>query len=230
MALMLPESIYTSVQWTRTAVLVMAIIIVAFSLSIYSSHTIPVFSLFSEQQSFERDSTFLLEMVQDRRLISTMVAAQASIFCPLFLLLSSNNQSQHLKHTSSNNNSRSFLADLICSHILMPSGLALSWVFCIMFDRKTMAVLSSQLLKQTPQSSWGWGPLQDMCLLDRSDGGNYWPCMVVNTMHGCKYLIVCVLLLEIELVIAGVIYARFCRPQIQLPTDDAEEKGQKNCV
>lgn len=228
MALSLPESIHKSVQWTRIAVLVLAITIVAFSLTVYSSHTTPIFSLFGEKHSVQRDTTFLLEMVQDRRLISTLVAAQASVFCPLFLLLSSSNhQTQQLKRTTTS--SSSFLADLICCHILMPCGLTLSWVFCLMFDRKTMDVLSStsQLLQQQPSELSLWWPFQDMCLLDRSNDSNYWPCMVVNTMHGFKYLIVCVLLLEIELVLAGVIYMRFCQPQIQLPTDDAEEKGTR---
>ena len=196
-------AVLAGVQWTRTLVLILAIIIVAASLSIYSSHTIPIFSLFAHHSRHDdmaaRESTILLEMIQDRRLISTLVAAQASVFCPLFLLLTSSRKQEEQELHSSH-----VAVDLLCCNVLMPFGLALSWIFCILFDRKTMAAMST-----------AHGYL-DMCL------GNGWTCGVVNGIHGLKYLIVLVLLLEIELVIVGSVLARYSRISIQL--EELDEK------
>ncbi|KAI8139032.1 hypothetical protein BJV82DRAFT_628781 [Fennellomyces sp. T-0311] len=213
----LSTTILSGIQWTRTLVLILAILVVAASLSIYSSHTIPIFSLFSRNSHHyshdeARESTILLEMIQDRRLISTLVAAQASVFCPLFLLLTSSRRQEEQEMRDS---SRVAL-DLLCCNVLMPFGLALSWIFCILFDRKTMTAMSTQ-----HQSVWSF---LDMCLL-RQDG-NEWACGVVNVIHGLKYLIVLVLFLEIELVIVGSVLARYYRQSIQLDGQGADEEAK----
>ncbi|KAI9032511.1 hypothetical protein CLU79DRAFT_681425, partial [Phycomyces nitens] len=72
--------------------------------------------------------TLLQEAVQDKRLISTLVAVQASIMCPFFLLYS---QSEDSERPSAYNTA----VDLVCQFFL-PLGLSLSWLFCVMFDHK----------------------------------------------------------------------------------------------
>ncbi|KAI9488196.1 hypothetical protein BDB00DRAFT_849320 [Zychaea mexicana] len=250
------ETVLSGIHWTRTIVLVLAILIVATSLSIYSTHTIPIFSLFSrhdqtiqspstsQQQLYHtnglmsssvaatRETTVLLEMIQDRRLISTLVAAQASVFCPLFLLLTSNSNNSKQQQTNNNNNNndvghhrRAFALDLICCHVIMPFGLALSWIFCILFDRKTVSALN----QQQPASNSAivsWGNLfRDICLLDRSTPfASEWVCFGINAIHGLKYLIVLVLFLEIELVIAASLLTRYQRRPIQLENNKADDE------
>lgn len=200
----LSSRILSCVFWTRTTVLVLAIIIVAASLSVYSLHTVPIFSLFGGSGvNGHHQTSILLEMVQDRRLISTLVAAQASVFCPLFLLLNHNRKKEQHDESSS------LAFDLVCCHVLMPLGLALSWTFCIMFDRKTMmALMQGGFMGQELVTSWteymGW---HDMCLLDRNIHGE-WPCVAVNVIHGFKYLIVLVLAAEIYMVIAAAFILR----------------------
>lgn len=232
----LSTRILSCVFWTRTTVLVLAIVIVAASLSVYSLHTVPIFSLFggggSGNSSHQHQTTVLLEMVQDRRLISTLVAAQASVFCPLFLLLNHNRKKENEEQSSSS----SLALDLVCCHVLMPLGLALSWTFCIMFDRKTMmALMQSGFLGEELVTSWtdymGW---HDMCLLNRNVHGE-WPCLAVNVIHGFKYLIVLVLAAEIYMVIAAAVILRREQRQehpaqgvIQLCIDEKSQRGYYN--
>ncbi|KAI9253489.1 hypothetical protein BDA99DRAFT_540741 [Phascolomyces articulosus] len=236
-------TILTGIHCTRTIVLILAIVIVATSLSIYSTHTIPIFSLFSRHPQHQQttttaslyhenhlnahETTVLLEMIQDRRLISTLVAAQASVFCPLFLLLTTHNY-------NSNNNASSkqqettrpprLALDLICCHVLMPFGLALSWIFCILFDRKTMTAILQH--NTTNTGTWMY-IFQDMCLLDHQGGiTNGWACFGINMIHGLKYLIVLVLFLEIELVIAASFFTRYEERPIQL--ENSKMDGEWN--
>ena len=225
-------TILSGIHWTRTTVLVLAIFIVATSLSIYSTHTIPIFSLFSHHRQQQivttphhdthlnaHESSILLEMIQDRRLISTLVAAQASVFCPLFLLLTSNNKQEQEKQQKQERPRRIAL-DLVCCHALMPFGLALSWIFCILFDCKTMTAI----VQQQAYSNKTWLFLfQDMCLLDQNGSANQWACFGINVIHGLKYLIVLVLFLEIELVIVASVLTLYQQRPIQLgihKTDD----------
>ncbi|KAI7873833.1 hypothetical protein K492DRAFT_200415 [Lichtheimia hyalospora FSU 10163] len=226
----LSARILSCVFWTRTTVLVLAIAIVAASLSVYSLHTVPIFSLFSGGGTNHHHQTaVLLEMVQDRRLISTLVAAQASVFCPLFLLLNHSRKKEQDEPSS-------LALDLICCHVLMPLGLALSWTFCIMFDRKTMmALMQGGFIGEQLVTSWtdymGW---HDMCLLDRNIHGE-WPCLAVNGIHGFKYLIVLVLAAEIYMVIAAAVVLRREHRQelatqgvIQLCIDEKSQRGYCN--
>ncbi|KAI9317403.1 hypothetical protein BX666DRAFT_1936933 [Dichotomocladium elegans] len=234
MSVISSKRILSSTFWTRTAVLVLAIAIVASSLTVYSLHTAPIFSLFlnvkaggssSSSSSSSRsgissgdrfsngantNAAIMIEMVEDRRLISTLVAAQASVFCPLFLLLTS----------KSKRATTSAALDLVCCHVLMPFGLALSWIFCILFDRKTMAVVTG-IGRHDHWYNYLW-PQRDICLLDLR---GQWPCIAVNTIHALKYPIVLVLFVEIALVVAGAL-VRSCsekRGAIQLAEDDEDE-------
>ncbi|KAG1444991.1 hypothetical protein G6F56_010076 [Rhizopus delemar] len=72
------------------------------------------------------------EMIQDRRLIATLVASQASIFCPLFLLMNT--------HGENKKPSTALVIEQFFQ-CLMPIGLVISWCFCIGFDRNVKAVL-----------------------------------------------------------------------------------------
>ncbi|KAI7857482.1 hypothetical protein BDC45DRAFT_34348 [Circinella umbellata] len=238
-------TILSGVHWTRTTVLILAIFIVATSLSIYSTHTIPIFSLFSRYRQQQiaatthhdnrlnaHESTILLEMIQDRRLISTLVAAQASVFCPLFLLLTSYSKQKQEKRQEQEKQQeqdqqqeqehpRRIALDLVWCHVLMPFGLALSWIFCIAFDRKTMTAI----LQQQPYINKTWMFLfQDMCLLDQSGSPNQWACLGINVTHGLKYLIVLILILEIELVIAASVLTRYQQRQIQLESHKTDDE------
>ncbi|KAI8637908.1 hypothetical protein BD408DRAFT_423754 [Parasitella parasitica] len=104
----------------RLATLITAVVIVIGSLGFYSNNSIPINITEQDQQ---HDNTWVIQTITDRRLISTLVAAQASIFCPLFVLLTT------ASHADT-------LIENICQ-FLMPLGLALSWTFSIMFDLKS---------------------------------------------------------------------------------------------
>lgn len=125
--------IITITHCVRLATLITAVVIVIGSLGFYSNNSIPLNATESDQQD---SNTWIIQTITDRRLISTLVAAQASIFCPLFILLSPSNT----KHADT-------LIEVVCQ-FLMPLGLALSWTFSILFDLK-----STDLIGQT-----------DMCL------------------------------------------------------------------
>ncbi|KAF7721143.1 hypothetical protein EC973_005366 [Apophysomyces ossiformis] len=98
----------------------------------YSAHTTPIYSLFESDRS-----TLLYEITKDRQLISTLVAGQASILCPLFLLYFQNLHSE--EEEQQHQQQQPSLLELACQFV-MPLGLALSWVFCLIFDWKTMQI------------------------------------------------------------------------------------------
>ena len=111
----------TFLNCTRLMSLVTAVTIVVGSLCLYSSSSLPL-NLTDEP---ELDNTWMIQSITDRRLISTLVAAQASIFCPLFILLSPPKSEE-----------AAGILETVC-HFLMPLGLAFSWMFSILFDVKT---------------------------------------------------------------------------------------------
>lgn len=125
--------IITITHCVRLATLITAVVIVIGSLGFYSNNSIPISLSEQDQQD---NNTWIIQTITDRRLISTLVAAQASIFCPLFILLSPSTTAY-----------ADTLIEMICQ-FLMPLGLALSWAFSILFDLK-----STDLIGQT-----------DMCL------------------------------------------------------------------
>ncbi|ORX44033.1 hypothetical protein DM01DRAFT_1268275, partial [Hesseltinella vesiculosa] len=132
--------IQRTIQWIRMTVLVLSVLIIMASLSQYSRQTLPILSLFKNDEDMPQ------AVIHDRRLIATLVASQASIFCPLFLLMSQNADTTSTPTTIFSigiHPSSSFWRiafDLFCQ-FLMPLGLVLSWLFCISFDHKTALLL-----------------------------------------------------------------------------------------
>ncbi|KAI8081885.1 uncharacterized protein B0P05DRAFT_538479 [Gilbertella persicaria] len=116
----------TILHCVRLMALVTAVSIVVGSLVFYSWNSIPLEITDDDQL---KTDTWTIQTITDRRLISTLVAAQASIFCPLFVLLT------HTETVS--------LIEMACQ-FLMPIGLSLSWMFSIMFD-----VMSTDLVGQS---------------------------------------------------------------------------------
>lgn len=115
--------IITLTHCVRLATLITAVVIVIGSLGFYSNNSVPLNATDSSDQ--QDSSAWIVQTITDRRLISTLVAAQASIFCPLFILLS-----------PSTTTYADTLIEVVCQ-FLMPLGLALSWTFSILFDLKS---------------------------------------------------------------------------------------------
>lgn len=126
------------ITWTRTVTLILSILIVILSLSIYNYTALPILELLQDSSitTTVSGSELLHDMIQDRRFIATLVAAQASVFCPLFLLMTTNSPLPTKTNRFSNTEKYRIVIEQFC-YFLMPFGLALSWVFCIIFDRKT---------------------------------------------------------------------------------------------
>lgn len=127
------------------------------SLSIYNYNAIPVFSLLEEEASslVLKGHEIIFDMIQDRRLIATLVAAQASIFCPLFLLMSASPTITTCYSTRiSTAEIWRTVIEQFCQ-FLMPLGLALSWIFCITFDKRTeSALLDQNMMIQVDQDQY----------------------------------------------------------------------------
>lgn len=172
---------FAILQCIRLSCLITAVVIVIGSLGFYSSNSIPL-NITDEQ---DQGNTWIIQTITDRRLISTLVAAQASIFCPLFILLSSS--------TEKITDASSFI-ELACQ-FMMPLGLALSWMFSILFDLK-----SSDLIGQ-----------QDMCLLQES-------CILFHFIYYLKHFIIGLFSIETSLVMFSFIFNH--KRHIQLPIDD----------
>lgn len=206
---------------TRSLVLALAIIITSASLCIYSTNTQSLSSLFSnryhhaapiQQASFHTDDTatatsIMIQMIQDRRLISTLVAAQASIFCPLFLLV---NHSSNNKATSTTATKVVPSIEQLLCQLLMPAGLAISWVFSILFDLKTLSVISHDI-PLVPRLYRFLSPqTQDMCLFDRSSSQYARHlCAIVNGVHYLKYAMIFILILDFALVLTAALAAYY---------------------
>ncbi|GAA5797753.1 hypothetical protein HPULCUR_003147 [Helicostylum pulchrum] len=206
----------TCVVWTRSTALILSILIVILSLSVYNYNAIPVLLLLeNELETTINVHQIIYDMVQDRRLIAALVAAQASIFCPLFLLMSTSTSVVNLKPKVPTCEVWRTVVEQFCQ-FLMPLGLALSWLFCITFDRRTNDSLASQKV------------LQD----DNQD--HY--CQLANYIgDSLKYIIIVVLLLEVVIIwISSFKYASVLSQQVimleegedytQLGYEDEEEQ------
>ncbi|KAJ8661594.1 hypothetical protein O0I10_002862 [Lichtheimia ornata] len=218
----------------RSLVLALAIIITSASLCIYSTNTQSLSSLFSnryhhaapiQQASFHTDDTttatttsIMIQMIQDRRLISTLVAAQASIFCPLFLLVNHNNNNKAAQATTTTTKVVLSIEQLLCQ-LLMPAGLAISWVFSILFDLKTLSVISHDI-PLVPRLYRFLSPqTQDMCLFDRSSSQYARHlCAIVNGVHYLKYAMIFILILDFALVLTAAL-AAYYEKAIQEPKE-----------
>jgi hypothetical protein len=181
----------TVVIWTRSVVLILSILVVVISLSIYNYSAIPVFSLLEEDAAnvVIKGHQIIYDMIQDRRLIAILVAAQASIFCPLFLLMSSwNSPTSCFEYITRRTKSSIILStseiwraiiEQFCQ-FLMPLGLAMSWSFCITFDQRTDAALVDQ----------------NMMGLNFSENINSCA-LAIYVANSLKYIIIMVLVMEV---------------------------------
>ncbi|KAI8644211.1 hypothetical protein BD408DRAFT_481412 [Parasitella parasitica] len=176
----------TLVVWTRSVVLILSILVVILSLSIYNYSAVPVFSLLEEDATniVTKGHQVIYDMIQDRRLIATLVAAQASIFCPLFLLMSACSAStichEYVTRRSfiilSTSEIWRAITEQFCQ-FLMPLGLAMSWIFCITFDQRTEAALANQ----------------NMMGLNFADDH----ALAIYVANGLKYIVIVVLVMEV---------------------------------
>ncbi|KAG2198433.1 hypothetical protein INT47_009010 [Mucor saturninus] len=195
------------VVWTRSIVLILSIIIVISSLSIYNYDAIPVFLLLEEDASslVLKGHEIIYDMIQDRRLIATLVAAQASIFCPLFLLMSASSTAPSICQTTAD--IWRTVIEQFCQ-FLMPLGLALSWIFCITFDTRTQAALMDQNMKFQ---------------LDQ----DHYTALATYIGNSLKYVIIVILLLEVVTIwvssfkYATILFISHHQQAIRLQDDDS---------
>ncbi|CAO3608069.1 unnamed protein product [Cunninghamella blakesleeana] len=172
-----------TIYWVRMMILVLSVLIMIASLSQYSQDTIPLLTLIHNINDQTYANSIRESIIQDRKLIATLVASQVSIFCPLFLLAGSqtekikkltfyyikNNEQQQQKSkvdekmsllNNNNNNvddhdTSPFLKGCldIFCQFLMSIGLAITWIFCISFDQKVEAIDSSFSMTTDSSSS-----------------------------------------------------------------------------
>ncbi|KAG0164787.1 hypothetical protein DFQ30_009401 [Apophysomyces sp. BC1015] len=94
------------------------------ALGLYSTTTRPMFMLLRNDNTNASD--LVQDMIQDRLLIATLVATQASIFCELLMITC------FPFDDASPANKWHMLENAF--QMLMPGGLILSWTFCTTFD------------------------------------------------------------------------------------------------
>lgn len=149
------------VFWTRSIVLILSITVVILSLTIYNSNSTPMLNLleYEADASIGLGDDFIVnDTVRDRRLIATLVAAQASIFCPLFLLMSSSAlkfRPEYFDCVSTLEIWRVGIEQLC--QFLMPLGLVFSWIFCITFDRKVETAMNLEDMLHSTDTWCGLG-------------------------------------------------------------------------
>lgn len=192
--------ISTLLHFLRVTSLVTAVLIVIGSLCLYTTNSLPL-------NTIQQDTTWIIQSITDRRLISTLVAAQASIFCPLFILLNPLSTKSATSPTESSAAVVCFI-EWICQ-LLMPLGLALSWMFSILFDYKTKDLVSDD------------GMDNSMCLGQQEQ--DKMGCALFGIIYGLKYVIIVFFSMESVLVTSHFIISRYYTSQIQLPLDDEEE-------
>lgn len=184
------QAISNTLNYIRLITLVSSILIVIGSLGFYSFNSIPLRVTETKEHLLDKNNhTWIIQTITDRRLISTLVAAQASIFCPLFILLSP----KTAEITES-------FVEMACQ-FLMPLGLALSWIFSILFDMKSTDIIGQA----------------DICL-------NHSSCFLFLIVYGLKYMVVG--LFSLETCLITVLF--FQNRRIQLPLDENNdiEKNQ----
>ncbi|KAI8967078.1 hypothetical protein BDF20DRAFT_917882 [Mycotypha africana] len=199
--------IHSVIHWTRTVSLLLSIAVIVLSLHIYHRSSVTILAL--SEKEFSRSigvgssgdevvesptsaihgnaQPFFLDMIYGKKLIASLVAAQASIFCPLLLMMNSSRIARKRNSTSQKSPSsisltstslfiNSFLpipyrpleqtkqytdieqvgftataarsTRFYCRYLLeqtcqflMPLGLAMCWIFSILYDRKSDQLL-----------------------------------------------------------------------------------------
>lgn len=201
------------ITWTRTVTLILSILIVILSLSIYNYTALPILELLQDSSitTTVSGSELLHDMIQDRRFIATLVAAQASVFCPLFLLMTTNSPLPTKTNRFSNTEKYRIVIEQFC-YFLMPFGLALSWVFCIIFDRKTEI------------ASLEFEPFGYVS----NDSSDLWE-LANYLVDSLKYIIISILVLEIVFIwMSSFEYAKVLSDSqaIKLLFDEEEEEEE----
>jgi hypothetical protein len=218
------------VNWTRSIVLILSIFIVVLSLCIYNYTAIPLFSL--HQQDIKQ---IMYDMINDRKLIATLVAAQTSIFCPLFLLMSKSTTStlctslHHLYCQSTQAEITRTVIEQFCQ-FLMPLGLALSWIFCISFEKRTeeFGFLESDMMEEVEQEEGFIYMVMMKVNQQRQEGG--WEELAGYIVNGLKYVIIGVLMLEVMIIwVSSIRYATLLvskhqQQAIRLVEEEEEEE------
>ena len=124
------------ILWTRSMTLFCSVLILLLSLGTYNYQAFAVLQLAAETKQHH---VLFTSMIGDRQLIATLVAAQASVFCPLFLILTSKPTLPQPPYAKSE--VWYLVAEQFC-FFMIPLVLSCSWIFCIIFDRKTETLLS----------------------------------------------------------------------------------------
>ncbi|KAI9245968.1 hypothetical protein BY458DRAFT_536964 [Sporodiniella umbellata] len=119
------------IKYTRIATIIHSLLIVVCSLYVYSDRSVSVRRLI---ETGEGGKEMIYDVIEDRRLIATLVSSQASIFCPLFLLFNL---------YESQPESASFPFELLLECV-MPVGLAVSWFFCNTFNYHVSIALKTK--------------------------------------------------------------------------------------
>lgn len=119
------------IGFTRLATLILSICIVLISLYVYNQYSASI-QVLMDPSLRERDVVY--DIILDRRLIATLVASQASIFCQLFLLMNTHGEKQE----------PAALMTEQFFQCLMPIGLAISWCFCITFNQRVNTALKTK--------------------------------------------------------------------------------------
>ncbi|KAI9476042.1 MAG: hypothetical protein EXX96DRAFT_575538 [Benjaminiella poitrasii] len=209
------------VVYTRISVLALSICTVVISLIKYNLDTTPILSIFEDIGTVEKSHQIIYDMIQDRNLIATLVAAQASIFCPLFLLLTSP-LSTYYEYASRTSFSTADIWRIMIEHFcqfLMPVGLFMSWLFCITFDKKTKTALQTMM---------------NPSIYAANDDAYYYV-YVIYLITALKYLIILVLLIEVVAVSCSFIkhtsflYMTKQQYAIQLSDDEKGIEGKVYC-
>lgn len=238
----------TCVTWTRTTVLILSVFILVLSLCTYNYNAIPLLSIISIIQQQENNTPetvkqIMFDMVGDRKLIATLVAAQASIFCPLFLLLSKTTTSKictslhHRYCRSSKSEITRTVIEQFCQ-FLMPLGLALSWIFCILFEQKTENAwvyqqqhFASDVMEEGREEE----DLFYMMLManeKQETAGGWWE-LAAYIVNSLKYVIIGMLMVEVMIIWASSIkYATVLidKNQQQAIGLEEEEEGEDYLV
>ncbi|KAF7726662.1 hypothetical protein EC973_008536 [Apophysomyces ossiformis] len=120
----MPISVPIIILCLRATVLTITVAIVVFSFVLYTINTKPIFSLIRDE---DIDTVEVItNMIHDRRLIVTLVAAQASIFCELLMI----------DYFPSDDTPPTGVWQLVENALqtMIPASLFLSWIFCDVFD------------------------------------------------------------------------------------------------
>ncbi|KAI7870646.1 hypothetical protein BDF14DRAFT_1772161 [Spinellus fusiger] len=137
----MPFFFFNLLQTLRFIALILSGCVVAVSLCDYSRSSDLFLSLLTDKMHVlvQNPLVLLIEAVQDRRLISTLVAAQASILCSFVPLYSPEDKAVDTPPVYPTLYEPIF-------QCFVALGLALSWIFCIVFDLSMITAFTRSVL------------------------------------------------------------------------------------